>query len=75
MHEVKVVGVSPGKETEDIAALIVAKTVAKGLARINEAVAEKQDPIEDVTIHFYPNDGLVIANVEPRQVTEAAEPA
>jgi predicted transcriptional regulator len=70
VHEVKVIGASPAEETKDIAGLIVEE--AKGLARINEAVAEKVGPTEDLTIHFYPSDGLVVANLDPKQVSEAA---
>jgi hypothetical protein len=63
VHEVKVV--APSRlQTKDIADVIVEKSVAESLARINEAVAEKTDPIKDLTIHFYPDRSLVVANLE-----------
>src|SRR5262249_52847402 len=64
-YEVKVVGRVGAPGVKAITDAIVSAKAASALARINEAVVSKHKAV--VTIHIYPDDNVVLANVDPKE--------
>jgi DNA-binding transcriptional ArsR family regulator len=72
VQEVQVVGGTSDTQSSnlaELAELIVEPGLVDRLARLNVAVAGNRDT-DELTIHFYPYHGLVVANLESKNLGE-----